>query len=445
MNMKKKILAVTLLTSMVMGGGGGFQKVYADELTDPYIPRIRNGEIKPPQYEIRDENNDGVDDDLGIRRDSPSVDEWIKSVENQDRGNIDGVIKWEADQTEFKIKKLDQNGKPIKGVVFNAYNNKEDAENNKNSIDTATSNDEGDVRFTNLPPYYGFYIKETSVPEGYAMSEEIIPVYRDNGVRFIGEKKANDFKVSEAEEGQGLNKYLQNLLSTERLYTGQINWLVFNDNGVEKLIPKKPLAYGKSWVGINNYNLTDGSKIVTVDGKTYKIRLIRGYNDSYEEKGSEWNRLILPLIGVNGKEASITNVEDIVNNPYGRFGHNTETYVEQNMPVLAEYTWWKDFGVLEYFGSVRWCESTFNSGCSRGEANAVSGAAHVEYSNPYSASYEDGWQPILELVDSNQFKSDTSLASSDLNKVNLIKQESKNEKGIIETMKEKIGEIFRRD
>lgn len=39
--------------------------------------------IQPPQYEIKDEDGDGIDDDLGIRRDSPSPEKWKESVKSQ--------------------------------------------------------------------------------------------------------------------------------------------------------------------------------------------------------------------------------------------------------------------------------------------------------------------------------------------------------------------------
>ena len=40
----------------------------ADKLTDPYIPKIRNGDILPPRY---------------MNQKSPDVDDWIKSIESQ--------------------------------------------------------------------------------------------------------------------------------------------------------------------------------------------------------------------------------------------------------------------------------------------------------------------------------------------------------------------------
>ena len=68
--MKKKIFVGIMALSMFL-----VSTARADELTDSYIPRIRSGEIKPPQYA-----------DNSVSGPNPSVDDWIKSVENQKFG-----------------------------------------------------------------------------------------------------------------------------------------------------------------------------------------------------------------------------------------------------------------------------------------------------------------------------------------------------------------------
>lgn len=381
--MKKKIFAGVLALSMFL-----VPTARADELTDPYIDRI-GVDIMPPQYA-----------DNSVSGPNPSKDEWKESVKSQGEiRRVDGAVKWERDQKEFKIKKVDQNGGSVEGVVFSAYNTKEDAENNRKSIGNATSGEGGYVDFKNVPLYYEFYIKETSVPEGYDISKEIIPVYRDNGVRFIGEKKSSDFKV----EGGDLTKYLQSLLpDVGSDFIDQIDWLVFNDNGTEKLIPKKSLKRSVSWNHINNAGLVDGSKTVTIDGKTYKIRLIRAFNDTtgfndpnswknggdeYNShvKGSEWNRLILPLI------------KD------GRYGSNTEVFVEANMPTLANYSWGKDFGGNKHYGAHKWTQDKRTNGwrAVRGDNSSSRGAAASNAWLQDDKNGPPGWLPVLELAENN--------------------------------------------
>lgn len=82
--MKRKIFAGILALSMFLIPTARAEEV--DPLIKDYIPRIESGEIKPPQYEIKDDNGDGIDDDLGIRRDSPKPKEWIESLKSQKFG-----------------------------------------------------------------------------------------------------------------------------------------------------------------------------------------------------------------------------------------------------------------------------------------------------------------------------------------------------------------------
>lgn len=323
------------------------------------------------------------------------------------------------------VKKVDKKGNPLANVEFSVFNYKKDAKENKNVVETKSTDNKGKVTFT-LPDYYGVFIKEINAPKGYKISDEIIHVYKDNGVRFIGEKKASDFKVAEAKKGQDLNKYLQSLIrnNTNKNSDGnidgpndfndQIDWLVFNDNEIEKLIPKRTLKYSISWDNIDEAGLVYGNKTVTVDGKTYKIRLMRAYNDTVSvdwidlndnwddgsyEKGSEWNRMILSLIGVYGN----TNI-------LGRFDYSTKQLVEQNMAILANYSWEKDFRggnkreTSERFddGVSRWMQNTsrFSIWCRaiRGNENKIHKAADSTYDEAKKNLNFFGWLPVLEEV-----------------------------------------------
>lgn len=189
-----------------------------DPLIKDYIPRIESGEIKPPQYEIKDENGDGIDDDLGIRRDSPKPKEWIESLKSQKFGGESNTVLVNKNQKEIKIKKVDKNGKPIEGVTFLYYYNKKDAIEGKiYTADEIVSDKNGIIKFNILPPAYFFYAREIDAPKKYIISNEIISFYRDNRVRFIGETEVKDLKVNEAKNGQNLNEYLQELISNDEL------------------------------------------------------------------------------------------------------------------------------------------------------------------------------------------------------------------------------------
>lgn len=71
MNKKIKSLVVALGLSLLISPS----VARADALTDPYIPKIKSGEILPPQY--IDTHDNLIKDKI------PSVDDWIKSVESQ--------------------------------------------------------------------------------------------------------------------------------------------------------------------------------------------------------------------------------------------------------------------------------------------------------------------------------------------------------------------------
>ena len=417
--MKGLILALGLSLLLVPSG------VKADKLTDPYIPKIKSGDILPPQYIGTD--NKPIKDKI------PSKEEWIKSVEGQKNGGENKVIKIDSKKKNFKIKKVNKKGEPIQGTVFEVFNTKADADKGQNAVKTITSDEKGNVDLDTVS-YYGFYVKEKSVPSPYVVKEDIVSFYRDNGVRFLGEMTPTQLKPSEAKDGQNLNTYLQSLTSAGSNFNASTNWLVFNDNGKEKLIAKKPIKYYISWDSLKDAGLVFGQKEkpadytpteITVNGKKYIVRLIRAYNDkvdinnhptwSYRSsdhynatKGSEWNRLILPLINPTGDD----NNTGYANGKNGRYGSNTKGFVESNMPILANYSWWTDFGgsndslgkynSSDYYGARRWAQEIGYDGPSyrayRGSGYNYYGAGYAYSNYPYNYGNYRGWLPVLELI-----------------------------------------------
>lgn len=86
--MKGLVLALGLSLLLVPS------KVKADKLTDPYIPKIKNGEILPPQY--IGTNNKLIKDKI------PTKEEWIKSVKAQGGGQ--GLNKNRPQEEEIQNK-----------------------------------------------------------------------------------------------------------------------------------------------------------------------------------------------------------------------------------------------------------------------------------------------------------------------------------------------------
>lgn len=402
--------------------------------------------IKPPQY--ADESK------------IPSVDEWKKSVELQGKGGDTDAILIRDNQNKVKIKKTEKDGlTPIKGVDFKIYETRENAKKGTKSVGDAKSGEDGLLSFTKDVPYYGFYIREESVSDPYLLRKDaIVPFYKDNGVRFLGEIVPGDMKVTsinqDGEEknldsSKNINQELQSLVDGGTPFNENTNWLVFNDNGTEKLVSKKPLKHSIAWNSLynagvvfdkkesddlinadfthSNYSKTPSLKdkdlgkdkeksyestYVTVNNKKYIVRLMRAYNEkakindnkswgSWDSnttksyvKGSEWNRLLLPLI------------KD------GRYGSNTEGFVEDNMPTLANYSWWTDFGGNTnlsnnmnntYYGVLRWTQETGYDGilyrANRGYYSSGSAAAYANSDFPSYADDYRGWLAVLERVD----------------------------------------------
>ena len=348
------------------------------------------------------------------------------------------------------------------------YANKEDALKDENILDLQTTDKDGIATFKHLPPYYGACIKESQTIENYQIRDkekDIILVYRDNGVRFLGEIEPKNMKVTSINQNgkektldsnKNVNQELQSLVNGGTFFNKNTNWLVFNDNGKEKLVSKKPLKYGISWnslynagvvfnkdgvrgadfstpdyknslswenkihdINPNNYNPT----YVTINHKRYIVRLMRAYNEGvginndrycdwgeeyhfYIIKGSEWNRLILPLI---------EDKQDIDQIEGGRRGSDDtyKKFVENNMPTLANYSWWTDFGGNSNssgnydegndYGAYRWAQeigySSFTDRSIRSNSSSLCGAGSVGLGYPNNNANRYGCQPVLELVD----------------------------------------------
>lgn len=358
------------------------------------------------------------------------------------------------DQKEIKVKKVDKKGKPLKGIEFKLYLDSTIPDVDDKEYSRSLTDIDGIAIFKVDDFYYGGYIKETKTIKDYILrndEKDIVPFYRDNGVRFLGEIAPKDMKVysiNQNEEEKELNpnwtvnEELQKLVDRGTSFNKDTNWLVFNDNGKEKLIAKKPLKHSIDWNSLYNAGVVfgqegiddlinadftdsvyDGLKdrgkgkdtsktyeptYVTLNGKKYIVRLIRAYSDDipindrtnkigqYEKtKGSEWHRLILPLI------------ED------GRYGSGSEGWIEKNMPTMANYSWWTSFGgnsnsLGNYnkdsdYGSYRWSQEAgyhgvrFRTVCGRFSQDRA--AANIYNNYTYSYNKRTGWLPVLEKVD----------------------------------------------
>ena len=179
-------------------------------------------------------------------------------------------------------------------------------------------------------------------------------------------------------------------------------WLKFAIDGKIIYRPRKPIRHSISWNAINTANCVYGGsegKRVTKNGQTYIVRLMKGaltdpclYDKSDRgAKGSEWNRLMLPI-----HEQAIDKSWDY------------PAYVETNVPI-----WTHSFGTgangmysdadlmtrsIHGNGSYVWQQETRNTNASHRVGRIGDGVSNL-YSSESSYTFVNmGWAPVLELV-----------------------------------------------
>lgn len=163
-------------------------------------------------------------------------------------------------------------------------------------------------------------------------------------------------------------------------------WLKFSYLGKVEFIAKKPFRHSISKNSLLNVGVVLGNKTITINGKIYIVRLIKGkreglQNDNFNKEGvinqnSEWNKLLLPIHR---------------NAPYSwKYPNNVKVPTENwnigysDGDLIATYNVGK--------GSRCWCY----------EYNYFRGGPDITYSyliDGYMGHGEFGWRPVLELAE----------------------------------------------
>lgn len=179
-------------------------------------------------------------------------------------------------------------------------------------------------------------------------------------------------------------------------------WLKFAHEGKILFRPRKAIRHSVSWDAINTakcvYGGSDG-KIVTKDGKQYRVRLMRGaltdpskYSDADRgAKGSEWNKLMLPIH------------EQAIDKSWAYLA-----YVEENVPIWAHNLgtgsngMYSDADLLTHNthgnGSYVWQQETASSDASLRVLRGLLGVSLSNSSTSSSTLADFGWAPVLELL-----------------------------------------------
>ena len=174
-------------------------------------------------------------------------------------------------------------------------------------------------------------------------------------------------------------------------------WLHFILDDVELYIAKKPYRHSVNWDQINAVDAVFGDKTIVINGKTYKVRLLKsvatddtytgstGIYDPVEAYGSEWNRLMYPIH--SGNHTSISNPSSVSGERI-RLG------------TLAQYA---DSDLLVHYsgsnGSFSWCQETPSRNTGSRVCRGFHGVSYLNWRSASQVSSNNGWRPVLELVE----------------------------------------------
>ncbi len=179
-------------------------------------------------------------------------------------------------------------------------------------------------------------------------------------------------------------------------------WLKFILDGKTLYVSKKPFRHSISWNHLNDLDLVFGNRTIDIDGKEYRIRLLKGVSSDpisvpsldnehggYDLEwtyGSEWNRIFYPLIPNPSRQDHLPSYpysnEGIL---FGQWGNYTETELGINDSAGYGYRTWTQESRLE----------NLNTKSGRGHYGVLR-AGFVDAGN---SLIHRGWRPVLELVE----------------------------------------------
>ena len=163
-----------------------------------------------------------------------------------------------------------------------------------------------------------------------------------------------------------------------------LNWIVLSDNTRRLYICDRMILVRVSWQDLFDAGYVDG-KMIVIDGKNYKCRLMTGGNDFYDEDNglsgalpadNEWDRIVsggemikgLPSLTSNDKIGVLS--DEVLQAPHNQFWNWAGAYSWTSMPYL----------------------NRDNARCCRGYE-----AGQCFYLNTFDHRHEDiGWRPVLE-------------------------------------------------
>ena len=166
---------------------------------------------------------------------------------------------------------------------------------------------------------------------------------------------------------------------------------------------KKPIRHSISWDAINAAKCVygdSGDKTVVIDGKTYKVTLMRGCDPLIDPKTdisigapgsvyhySEWNRLICQTHeeAINGSWGYPNNIESDIGILEHSLGSGSQGMYSDADLLLGSGD-----------GRYSWCQEKSSTNRIRRGGSDVSGGGFSRSSFTVASS---GWRPVLRLVE----------------------------------------------
>ncbi len=178
-------------------------------------------------------------------------------------------------------------------------------------------------------------------------------------------------------------------LTAGTAFNSDAGWLKFALDYKTLYVAKRPFRYSVSWDQINARGAVFGTMQVTINGKLYKVRLLKGRGDGLDTViagghdtqptwGSEWNRLLYH-VSASPNNGLMTS-EGITVGDWAQFSE---------AELLTNYVYGN--------GSRSWCQES--SGPDKRVGRGAGGVSAVFHVAKDSQNLNTGWRPCLELVE----------------------------------------------
>ena len=168
-------------------------------------------------------------------------------------------------------------------------------------------------------------------------------------------------------------------------------WLHFELDGKTLYVAKKTFRHTVSWNQIHATGAVYGTRTVVIQGKTYKVRLLKGANsnpytgvsgwDHPGAHGSEWNRLMYRISGKPFANASNTLASEGIEE--GDWAQYSEA----------------DLNITVGNGRYSWCQETPISNSANRVVRGSTGVSRLFLTSASASGSDYGWRPVLELVE----------------------------------------------